>query len=103
MHGKGKYLFVNSLEILWKSYHFFEILIVVFRNQVILILWDFSNSLTRQPVGTGKHTGLPTGTKTENENVKLSAYLYQLITILAVKKSIIGSEHHKLIYLLISF
>jgi hypothetical protein len=36
---------VYNFLVLWDLYLFFEILVAVFRNQVILILWDFSNSL----------------------------------------------------------
>jgi hypothetical protein len=36
---------VYNFLVLWGLYLFFEILVAVFRNQVILILWDFSNSL----------------------------------------------------------
>jgi hypothetical protein len=33
----------------WDLYLFFEILVIFIRNQVILILWDFSNSLSKPP------------------------------------------------------
>jgi hypothetical protein len=36
---------VYNFLVLWDLYLFFEILIAIFRNQVILIFWDFSNSL----------------------------------------------------------
>jgi hypothetical protein len=36
---------VYNFLVLWGLYLFFEILVAVFRNQVILILWYFSNSL----------------------------------------------------------
>jgi hypothetical protein len=36
---------VYNFLVLWDLYLFFEILVIVIRNQVILILWDFSNSL----------------------------------------------------------
>jgi len=38
---------VYNFLVLWDLYLFFEILVAVIRNQVILILWDFSNSLTK--------------------------------------------------------
>jgi hypothetical protein len=44
---------VYNFLMLWNLYLFFEILIAVFRNQVILILWDFSNSLPKR-VGSDK-------------------------------------------------
>jgi hypothetical protein len=37
---------VYNFLVLWDLYLFFEILVAVFKNQVILILWDFSNKLS---------------------------------------------------------
>jgi hypothetical protein len=36
---------VYNFLVLWNLYLLFEILIAVFGNQVILILWDFLNSI----------------------------------------------------------
>jgi hypothetical protein len=44
IYGLARFVVYNFL-VLWELYLFFGILVSVFRNQIILILWDFSNSL----------------------------------------------------------